>query len=74
MMKVLGKGARISITRSVSITNLGVCPRDNLLRIKDVAYVANLDHKEYIGFHYLLTKIRLHTLIYLVFAILCKKY
>ena len=46
----------------------GVFSRNNLARIKDWAYVINIDGKkvkEHIGFHYLLTEIQLYTLILL---------
>ena len=44
----------------------GVFSRNNLLRIKDEAYVLNLGNKkvkEDIGFHYLLTEMELYVLI-----------
>ena len=47
-----------------------ICPR-----IKDGAYVTNIDGKkvmEHIGFHYLLSEIQLYTLILLEFNIFLK--
>ena len=46
----------------------GIFSRNNLPRIKHIVYVKNLDEKivkEHIGFHYLLTKMLLYTLILL---------
>ena len=51
--------------------------RNNLPRIKDGAYVVNHDHKkvkDHIRFRYLLTEIKLYTLIYLELNIFLKKY
>ena len=51
--------------------------RNNLNRIKDGAYVTNLDDrkaKHHIGFHYFITEIHLYTLTLLSLNILLKKY
>ena len=55
----------------------GASSRNNLNRIKDGAYVTNLDDrkaKHHIGFHYLFTEIHLYTLTLLSLNILLKKY
>ena len=63
--------------KNIEITNYlncepkfnGVFSRNSLPRIKEKAYVINLDDKkkvkEHIGFHYLLIEIQLYTLILL---------
>ena len=54
-----------------------VFSRNNLPKIRDKAYVINLDDKkvkEHIGFHYFLTEIHQYTLILLEFNIFLKKY
>ena len=54
----------------------GVYSRENLPRIKDGAYVINLNDKvkEPIGFHDLLTETQLYTLILLEFNVFLKMY
>ena len=55
----------------------GVFSRNNLPKIKDGAYVINLNDKkvkEHTGFHYLLTEIEMYTLIILELNIFLKKY
>ena len=54
----------------------GVFPGDNLPRIKDGACVIKFNDKakEHIGFHYLLTKIMLHSLILLELNVVHKNY
>ena len=54
----------------------GVFSGDNLLRIKDGAFVIKFNDKakEHIGFHYLLTKILLHSLILLELNVVHKNY
>ena len=69
----------VSRLQSISVMSLGLVVffGDNLPRIKDRAYVINLDDKEskeHIGFYYLFIKIRLCTLIILELNIFYKKY
>ena len=55
----------------------GVFSRNNLPKIKDGAYVINLNDKkvkEHIGFHYLLTEIQMYTVIILELNTFLKKY
>ena len=55
----------------------GIFPRKNLPKIKDGAYVINLNDKKvkkHIGPHYLMTEIQLYTLILLELNIFLKKY
>ena len=62
----------------MSLSLMVFLSRENLPRIKDGVYVINLDDKQSKGIHwvslYLLTKIRLCTLILLELNILLKKH
>ena len=57
----------------MNLNFIGVFSRNNLSRIRDGAYVINLNVKK-VGFHYLLTEIQLYTLILSELNIFLKMY